>query len=190
MPPVRLLVPLAAVFAVVALVGCAPSVQPAGPSSATTGAPITSAAVSSRGTTSPVAVAEALRFRIVTVDGSAFDGATLAGRPAVLWFWAAWCPRCRAAAPDVAAVQREFTGRVNVVGVAGLRSGRDEMQRFVADRGIGSFPNLADDEGVLWQRFGVTTQEYYVILDARGVVVHKGALSIEDLRRRVAALAG
>jgi hypothetical protein len=64
------------------------------------------------------------------------------------------------------------------------------MRRFVADRGIGGFPNLADDDGVLWRQFGVTSQEFYVILDANGMVVHQGALSTADLRRRVDALVG
>lgn len=37
----------------------------------------------------PVAVPpDALAFRGSTVDGAAFDGAELAGRPVVLWFWA------------------------------------------------------------------------------------------------------
>jgi thiol-disulfide isomerase/thioredoxin len=177
------------VFAAAVMAGCSSGVEPAAAPVTTAAAPATTA-VSSPGPTSAAAVPETLRFQIMTVDGGTFDGAALAGRPAVLWFWAAWCPRCRAAAPDVAAVQREHAGRIAVVGVAGLRSGQDAMRRFVADRGIAGFPNLADDDGVLWRRFGVTTQEYYVIIDADGMVVHKGALSIEDLRRRVAALAG
>ena len=32
----------------------------------------------------------ALEFQGSTVDGAAFDGGSLAGRPIVLWFWAAF----------------------------------------------------------------------------------------------------
>jgi peroxiredoxin len=131
-----------------------------------------------------------LGFTATTVDGKQFDAATLAGRPVVLWFWAAWCPRCRAAADEVAGVQRDFAGRVHTVGVAGLNSGAAGMREFVADHGIGGFVNLADDEGAVWRRFGVTTQEYYVLLDAGGAVVHKGPLTPDGLRDRVTALAG
>lgn len=138
--------------------------------------------------TPPVAVPQTLAFAARTVDGQPFDGATLAGRPAVLWFWAAWCTRCRAAADDVAAAARDHAGRVNFVGVAGLGSGAGPMREFVRDRGIGGFPNLADDAGEVWRRFGVTTQEYYVILDPAGRVVHSGALSPAQLRERLAAL--
>jgi hypothetical protein len=64
------------------------------------------------------------------------------------------------------------------------------MRQFVADRRIGGFVHLADDKGEVWQRFGVTTQEYYVILDKGGTVVHKGPLTPDALRDRVTALAG
>ncbi|MEO3742182.1 redoxin domain-containing protein [Plantactinospora sp. B5E13] len=148
-------------------------------------APTTGTAAPDDGT-----VPEAFRFAATTVDGKPFDAATLRGRPVVFWFWASWCPRCRAAADDVAGLHRDFADRVQVIGVAGLNSGDDAMRKFVAGQGITGFVNLADDEGQVWRRFGVTSQEYYVLLDAAGTVVHKGALTPQALRERVAALAG
>jgi hypothetical protein len=86
-------------------------------------------------------------------------------------------------------VHREFAGKVNVVGAAWLDSGDVAMREFVADRGIGGFVNLTDDAGEVWRRFEVTTQEYCVLLDRGGAIVHKGPLSPDALRDRVAALA-
>lgn len=175
------------------LTGCGGDSPSASPPSGQTTSTVTTPAASpspidaTSGT--PTDVPQALRFTATTVDGSRFDAATLAGKPTVLWFWAAWCPRCRAAADDVAGVQRDFAGKVNVVGVAGLESGDAAMREFVADRGIGGFVNLADDAGEVWRRFKVTTQEYYVILDRGGAIVHKGPLSPDALRDRVTALA-
>lgn len=41
------------------------------------------------GAPAPTAVPpDALAFRGTTVDGAAFDGASLGGTPVVLWFWA------------------------------------------------------------------------------------------------------
>jgi thiol-disulfide isomerase/thioredoxin len=136
------------------------------------------------------AVPETLRFTATTVAGKPFDAATLAGRPVVFWFWAAWCPRCRGAGPDVGAVGREFAGRVNVVGVAGLGSGAAQMRAFVTDAGVDGLVHLADDEGAVWRHFGVTEQEYYVMLDASGTVAHEGPLDSGRLRARVDELAG
>jgi peroxiredoxin len=180
--------------AVLVLTGCggdsSPAPAPNQQSAVAASKAPASPAAATPSSTAPAEAPKALRFTATTVDGRPFDAATLAGKPTVLWFWAAWCPRCRAAADDVAGVQRDFAGRVNVVGVAGLDSGADAMRQFVSDRQIGGFVNLADDEGEVWQRFGVTTQEYYVLLDKGGAVVHKGALTPDALRDRVTALAG
>lgn len=183
------------VFALaLALAGCGGESPPASPSDAHPTAIVTTPPASpspvDATTGAPSGVPQPLRFTATTVNGAPFDAATLAGKPTVLWFWAAWCPRCRAAADDVASVQRDFASKVNVVGVAGLNSGEKTMREFVADRDIDGFVNLADDAGEVWQRFEVTTQEYYVILDRGGAVVHKGPLSPDALRDRVTALAG
>jgi len=159
------------------------------PATATTGtAPAGPPAASPTATTGPVPAT--LAFTATTVDGQPFDAASVAGKPVVLWFWAAWCPRCRAAAPGVAAVHREFGGAVTVLGVAGLASGAAAMRDFVRDRGIGGFTNLADDDGVIWRKFGVTAQEYFVLINASGAVVYKGLLGTPELRERISALKG
>ncbi|MDH2393959.1 redoxin family protein, partial [Streptomyces sp. HNM0663] len=38
------------------------------------------------------------------MDGKPFDAKTLAGKPAVLWFWAPWCPTCKGQAAETAKV--------------------------------------------------------------------------------------
>ncbi|WP_091191119.1 redoxin domain-containing protein [Micromonospora narathiwatensis] len=184
--------------AVLALGGCAGADQPTDDAAPAASAPVAPTASVPAGSTStsvatssgPAApVPATLDFTARTIDGGSFTGGSLAGKPAVLWFWAAWCSRCRSVADDVAAVRRDNAGRVNLIGVAGLGSGADAMRRFARDTGIAAFPNLADDEGAVWRRFGVTSQEWYVLLDSTGKVVHSGALSQAELRRRVAELA-
>lgn len=75
-----------------------------------------------------------------------------------------------------------------MIGVAGLGSGDEAMRRFAKQTGIERFPNLADDDGQVWRRFEVTSQEQYVLLDSAGTVVHSGPLSQQDLRKRVSEL--
>lgn len=128
-----------------------------------------------------------LRFTATTIDGKAFDASTLAGRPTVFWFWAAWCPTCAGDAAAVRDLQAATAGRVNVVGVAGLKSGSEGMRKFAADHRLESFPQLADDQGTVWKRFEVPAQNYYVILDASGSVTHRGQLTVDQLRKKVGA---
>lgn len=173
-------------LAVSALAGCGSAETPAAqsPPVSTTTAPGTSASPGAASTP------DALKFTATTIDGKAFDGASLSGKPVILWFWAAWCPKCKAKADDVASVQRDNSGKVAVIGVAGLGSGEDAMRKFATDNGIDGFPNLADDDGTVWKKFGVTTQEFFVVIDAAGTIVHTGTLSAADLKAKAAELAG
>ncbi|WP_434587207.1 redoxin domain-containing protein [Streptomyces sp. A5-4] len=121
------------------------------------------------------AVPEALRFTGTTLDGEPFDGATLAGKPAVLWFWAPWCPKCKAQGPETAKVAAEFKGKVNVVGVAGLDQ-PEAMKKFVSSTKIDGFPNLSDEPGTIWKKFEITEQSTYIVLDKDGKTVFTGVL--------------
>jgi peroxiredoxin len=171
------------------LTACASESPPIGtpPTGQTTQA---SGASSSASPSESATVPATLAFSAPTVGGGQFDGASLAGKPAVFWFWASWCPRCQAKASDVRMLQAEYAQQVAFVGVAGLSSGDEAMARFVSQHDLGGFAHLADDDGTVWRHFGVAEQEVFVVIDKDGVVVHKGPLSTEDLRERLDELAG
>ncbi|GAA1505650.1 hypothetical protein GCM10009677_42580 [Sphaerisporangium rubeum] len=119
-------------------------------------------------------------FSVATLDGGTFEGRGLAGRPAVLWFWAPWCPTCLGQAKQVNALAAGYAGKANVVGVAGL----DEvpaMHEFVRMAKLSGFPQLADEQGLVWKRFGMTAQSTFVVLDADGKVTARGHLDPADL---------
>ncbi|MGH3714999.1 MAG: redoxin family protein [Micromonosporaceae bacterium] len=176
---------IAGVFAaaLLALAGCggeAPKAEPSDPATSAAAEP------SATATGDAPVVSEKLKFTAKTLDGTSFDGSSLAGKPVVLWFWAPWCPKCKAAAPDVEAAAKAHGG-VQVVGVGGLGKSA-EMQGFAKDTGI-SFVSLADESGTVWKKFGVTQQHTYVLLDADGKVVYQGGLSGDELDAKVADLA-
>lgn len=52
-----------------------------------------------------------------TMAGDPVDLADWRGEPVVLNFWYAECPPCRKEAPDLAALAREYDGRVHFLGV-------------------------------------------------------------------------
>ncbi|MFC4126324.1 redoxin domain-containing protein [Nocardia rhizosphaerae] len=132
-------------------------------------------------------VPEQLNFTARTVDGAEFAGASLAGKPAVLWFWAPWCPTCQREAPGVAAAARANSD-VRFVGVAALDQ-EPAMRAFVGDYDLGFFPNLADVDGQVWQKFGVTAQPAYAFVGADGEVeVWRGTLDEAELASRIAQL--
>jgi len=131
---------------------------------------------------------EQLRFTAKTLDGENFSGQSLAGKPAVLWFWSPWCPTCQREAPTVAKIAQANTS-VTFVGVA-AQDQLPAMKEFVSKYKMDSFTHLADLDASVWRRFGVTTQPAFAFISADGSVdVVKGTLSEQDLAARVGTLA-
>jgi thiol-disulfide isomerase/thioredoxin len=129
-----------------------------------------------------------LQFDAETVDGQPFSGDSLVGKPAVLWFWAPWCPACQREAPTVSQVAAA-NPQVIFVGV-GARAQPPEMREFVDKYHLDGFTELADTESAVWTKFGVTRQPAYAFIGVDGDIdVVKGSLSKSDLTARVHKLA-
>lgn len=138
----------------------------------------------------PSAVADdRLQFTGTTLSGAPFSGASLVGKPAVLWFWTPWCPFCNAEAPSVAQVAAA-NPKVTFVGVA-ARSDVAAMQDFVSKYNL-NFTNLNDADGSIWARYDVPWQPAYVFYRADGsstfVNNPTSAMPAQELSDRVAAL--
>lgn len=127
-----------------------------------------------------------LDFTGTTLDGSTLEGSTLEGKPAVLWFWATWCPTCRAQSGNVSALAEEYDGEVAVIGVGG----RDDAEAIedLADQ-IPAVTHLVDDRGAVWRHFGVTAQSTYTVIDTDGEIITEGYLDDAELNDLVSRLA-
>ncbi|MBG0851517.1 redoxin domain-containing protein [Streptomyces spinoverrucosus] len=172
----RLLFPTLLAAAALSLAGCGTQDNASSSGAAAAASPSASdSSAAGRDGSGSAAVPEALQFTGMTVDGKPFDAATLAGKPTVLWFWAPWCPTCKAQGPETARVAAEFGGKANVIGVAGLDKPQ-AMKDFVADTKVDTFPNVSDEAGEVWKKFEITQQSVYVILDKDGRTVFTGSL--------------
>jgi len=111
-----------------------------------------------------------LSFTSTTLaEGTAFDGASLAGKDTVLWFWAPWCPVCQGEAPDVAEAAAELPDGVELIGVPG-QSDEDAMRAFTAEYGVEGFEHIVDADGTLWQNFDVFSQPAFAFINDDGTV--------------------
>jgi len=132
---------------------------------------------------------ERLQFTATTLSGAPFNGASLQGKPSVLWFWTPWCPFCNAEAPGVSQVAATNPG-VTFVGVA-AHSDVGAMQGFVSKYNL-RFTNLNDADGSIWARYNVPWQPAYVFYRADGsstfVNNPTSAMPQDELAGRVAAL--
>lgn len=128
--------------------------------------------------TSAADAAAPLEFTGTTLDGQTFEGAELAGKPAVLWFWAPWCPTCHGQIPAVTDLATRHEGDVAVVGVGGMD--QEKAIRGFAER-VPVVTHLVDEEGEVWRHFGVTAQSTFHVLDADGTIVAQGHLGDDEL---------
>lgn len=132
---------------------------------------------------------ERLNFTATTLSGAPFNGATLQGKPSVLWFWTPFCPFCNAEAPGLSQVAAANPG-VTFVGIA-AHSDVGQMQGFVAKYGL-NFTNLNDADGAIWARYNVPWQPAWVFYRADGTSTFvnntTSAMSQQELAGRVAAL--
>ena len=138
----------------------------------------------------PAAVADdRVDFTGTTLAGAPFNGASLQGKPAVLWFWTPWCPFCNAEAPSVSSVAAA-NPNVTFVGVA-ARSSVADMSSFVSKYNL-NFTNLNDADGAIWARYNVPWQPAYVFYKADGTSTFvnnpTSAMPQSELQDRVTAL--
>ncbi|WP_165988186.1 redoxin domain-containing protein [Streptomyces sp. YIM 98790] len=135
-------------------------------------------------------VPEELRWTAPAVGGGEFDASALAGSPAVLWFWAPWCPVCQGEAPGIKAAHEEWGDEVTFVGVAG-HGDESQDETFVNTFGLDGFTHARDLDGSLWAGFGVASQPAFAFVSKGGSVeVVPGSLNEQELDNRLSELAG
>jgi thiol-disulfide isomerase/thioredoxin len=175
---------LATLAATAILVAACGSDTNAGP---TTAPPATSPIATNPATTHANVPAQ-LQFTAKTIDGQDFAGESVLGKPAVFWFWAPWCPTCQREAPMVGQLA-DAHADVTFVGVAALDQ-LPAMQKFVDEYPVKGFSHLADTDGAVWAKFGITQQPAYAFVSADGNIdVVRGSIPEAALTERVTALA-
>lgn len=145
-------------------------------------------------------------INLLTLEGKpappleGFNLASLKGHPVLLFFWAHWCPDCKAEAPILAAIRSHFAAQgLAVVGptrLYGYAAGGEPAapaaekqyieqirQRFYAQLEGMPTPISAAN----FQAYGASTTPTLVLLDRAGVVrdYHPGAMSGAELVAKV-----
>lgn len=148
-------------------------------------------------------------INLLTLEGKAappLEGVSLAalrGRPVLLFFWAHWCPDCKADVPIIAAVEKKFASQgLTLVGptrLYGYVAGGDpappatekqyiEQVRHQYYGPLGNFADPISEHN--FETYGASTTPTIVLVDRRGVVryYHPGAVTEAELTARVQAI--
>lgn len=111
-------------------------------------------------------------------SGVGFDGSEIAfpavldGKPAVVVFWATWCPYCKVFMPYLERIQAEYGAeRVSVVLINAMEDGEGDPQAYIDAL---DFPNIAVRNGDdIAAEYGVEYTPALMVIDANGRVAYK-----------------
>jgi len=120
-----------------------------------------------------------------TFDGDQASLADLAGEPAVVNFWASWCPPCVAEMPDFERVHLDVRDEVRFVGI-NTQDSLPEAQRLVEETGV-TYDLGLDPNGELFREFGVVSMPSTFFVTDEGTVAHRhaGLLTEAQLRELI-----
>ena len=128
-----------------------------------------------------------------TLDGGTFRLADHRGEVVVVNVWASWCAPCRAEAPDLVAVSKDFAGKgVTFVGLD-TRDSDVPARAFVTRFGI-TYPSVIDRDGRLQLLFAGSLPPQAIpstlVIDRDGLVAARelGIVSESSLRGMIEPL--
>ena len=85
-------------------------------------------------------------------------------------------------------MQHQFEGRARIIGVAS-RDTIEQIEAFVADTGVDTFPHAADIDGDVWEFFGIGSQPAFVFINDDGTFdTRLGSLDEDGLTERIEQL--
>lgn len=121
-------------------------------------------------------------FEGVTLSGQPFALDTLQGRPAVVHFWATWCPVCDLEQEMIDSLAEDYP----VITVAMLSGETTDVVAYLKQEGV-DYPVINDPKGNIARRYGVHGVPASFVLDGNGEVrfVTRGYTSGLGMRVRL-----
>lgn len=131
-------------------------------------------------------------FHLPDADGTVHLYSDLrAGRPALLNFWASWCPPCRTEMPALQTLFDDYTtDGLHLLGIGTMEEAQDSIG-FVETSGL-TFPNLYDPDQELYLYYRTNSIPRTFLIGADGVIRHAfiGGIELEEIRPLVEELLG
>ncbi|MCL0101917.1 TlpA family protein disulfide reductase [Dehalococcoidia bacterium] len=126
---------------------------------------------------------QATDFTLKLFDGTNFALSSLNGKIIMIDFWASWCPPCRAEAPALEHVWRQYRHRdVVFVGIA-IWDEQNRAKTFLSDVGTTYIVGL-DPQGEIGVTYGVTgiPEKYFIGRDGRVIRKFVGPMNESRLK--------
>ena len=117
-----------------------------------------------------------------SLDGKSVPLSSVVGNgPALIEFWATWCPNCKELEPTLTAAQAKYAGRVRFVTVAvAINESFERVQKHVAAHHMAGTV-VYDADGNAAGAFDAPATSYVVVTDHTGTVVYTGVGGTQDI---------
>ena len=97
------------------------------------------------------------------INGTAFDTATLKGKPLLINFWGTWCPVCAQEASNIEALSKRYT----VLTIAVNSGSNENIKAWMREKAV-TYPVLNDAGGRWATAFKVSIYPTIFIYDSKG----------------------
>lgn len=134
---------------------------------------------------------EAPPVAVQDLDGKTVDLGRYIGKgPALLEFWATWCPLCAALEPALKEAHARYGAVVPFVAIGvAVNETPASIRRHLAKHPL-PYPVLYDASGAAVRAFEAPTTSYIVVLDRAGKVTYTGSGSDQDVTPALQRVAG
>ena len=123
---------------------------------------------------------------VQTLDGKPADLSQFVGKkPALMEFWATWCPECHALEPTIKAMHAKYGSKVTFVGVAvSVNQDAALVKKYVEKHKL-PWTQVYDAKGNATDKYDVPATSYVVVIDKTGKVVYTGVGGTQDIEKAI-----
>jgi thiol-disulfide isomerase/thioredoxin len=111
-------------------------------------------------------------FLVDDLKGQFISSAQLRGKVVIVNFWATWCPPCQEEIPELMELQKEFQGKLQIVGVSMDDGTAEQVEQFAGKIGM-NYPIVMGSDGLGDEYGGIPALPTSFVVDPEGRVVQK-----------------
>jgi cytochrome c biogenesis protein CcmG/thiol:disulfide interchange protein DsbE len=117
-------------------------------------------------------------FTLTTFKGTTISLEDLRGKPAVINYWASWCPPCRVEAPLLERTWRAYKKRGLIFLGVNIQDRKEDALNYIREFDI-TYPNGPDPTGEIAIDYGVSGLPVTFFVSSKGEVVRRWVGAIE-----------
>jgi thiol-disulfide isomerase/thioredoxin len=130
-------------------------------------------------------------FLVNDLDGQLVSTAQLRGKVVIVNFWATWCPPCQEEIPEMMELQKQYQGKLQIIGVSMDDGPAEGVKDFAGKIGM-NYPIVMGSDELSQEYGGIPALPTSFVIDPEGRVVqkHVGLFPMQVYDDEIRALLG